>query len=446
MGNITYKKENYPSLVALHAAEAVESVSYDTFYDRYKKSNWDLEKALTAPVTRKIKYKGKFYPTLIDLHAAESVEGVTYNNFYNRHKTYGWDLEKALTTPAREKYKKAGKKAEERSEKETEKETWEYKGKTYRSFSELVRKEGVEGLTPRTAKLRRKAGWSLEKALKAPLRRRTVRKYHPGNQAFETLEELAEAAGITYKTAVYRKNQGYSDEEIFYGRERKPKGTPITVNDTTYPNRYLAYQALKPNTSYRHVLARLKNDWTPEEAFGLEPRKGVTTSKKATQKYHIGDQKFSTRQVIADTYQINLKTLESRLQSMSLEEAVNFQRMGGYSRPFFERNPGIANGPGILYFVRVNLDEGVLHKVGITRRSTEMRFVAEDVEVIAEFMGKLGDLFEIEQKVIEQFSILRYRPDERFDGETETFLLTEEEEAEMLKVISAYVEQLDVSA
>lgn len=122
---------------------------------------------------------------------------------------------------------------------------------------------------------------------------------------------------------------------------------------------------------------------------------------------------------------------------MSLEQAVIYKPSNGrFSESIFEKNQELANTLGTLYFVRVNLTNGSLHKIGITKKETGQRFYSHDIEIIAEAKGKLYDLYRLEQKIITEFSELHYRAEDEFEGRTETFLLMDDEEKEILRFIS----------
>ena len=50
--------------------------------------------------------------------------------------------------------------------------------------------------------------------------------------------------------------------------------------------------------------------------------------------------------------------------------------------------------------------------------------------------GRLVDLFGVEQEILKEIRSRHFRADEAFEGRTETFLLTAEEEALMLTAIT----------
>ena len=129
--------------------------------------------------------------------------------------------------------------------------------------------------------------------------------------------------------------------------------------------------------------------------------------------------------------------LSGRLQMMTLEEAVEYIPANGrYTEARFKEDPNLALATGIFYFIKIESKDGPLHKIGITLKPIERRFQSTYFELIAQYSGKMFDLYKIEQEILLQFKANHYRGDEDFDGRTETFLLIAHEELEMLKTIA----------
>lgn len=89
----------------------------------------------------------------------------------------------------------------------------------------------------------------------------------------------------------------------------------------------------------------------------------------------------------------------------------------------------------ILYFIKIKLSSGVLHKIGITQKQTSQRFNSYKFELIHEVKGRLQDIYELEQLIVKEFAYLHYCAEDEFEGRTETFLLTDEEEGYVLDFI-----------
>ncbi|NDJ84148.1 hypothetical protein GXP65_24255 [Vibrio campbellii] len=484
----------------------------------------------------------------------------------------------------------------------------EYNGVWFDSYRELFDRHACKGLTYAAFHSRVKSGWTLEKALNEEKNKSIHRVYIVGDKKFKTLKELADSAGISYDAAVKRVHRGFSDEEVFYGKKKltktkkekqhKTRGSSVQVLGVTYENLRAAHEKIKPVCSYNTLVARLRYNWSIEEALEVVPKTdgrtlktrtlnikgevisvhdasvkyGVSVSTildrlnrgasdqvaitkgrlksgllipqsqayKARKKIRkrayivdgveyssvaslaraysvpaplvynrmrdngwsaersvkepisdrvevdgiiyrssmsaweaIGETNFSTYQgrkanghelrvclgldplptesryvihgktfsslaEVASYYHLNSAQLNSRLNNMSLEEAVVYQPSNGrYSRSIFKKNPELAKAPGVLYFVKISLQDGVLHKVGITQKKTRQRFQNFEFSPIIELNGSLEDLFEIEQSVKKEFKSLHYRAEEEFEGKTETFLLTDSEERLVVEYIKS---------
>jgi hypothetical protein len=142
---------------------------------------------------------------------------------------------------------------------------------------------------------------------------------------------------------------------------------------------------------------------------------------------------------VANKYDIKESVLWSRLNRMSISEAVVYNPSNGrYTTKRFKADPALARSVGYLYFVQIRFPGGSLHKVGITQRKVKARFAAHpNYREITVIEGRLGDLFLVEQSILREFRKKVYRAEDEFEGRTETFLLTADEEKAMLKAIQA---------
>ena len=178
-------------------------------------------------------------------------------------------------------------------------------------------------------------------------------------------------------------------------------------------------------TSFSVYQARKTSGHKLEVCLGLEP-----LPKK--ERYELDSKSYSSLGDVAADYGLNEDQLSSRLRNMSLEEAVNYNPSNGkYSTAYFRKFPDVAQSSGSLYFVSINFEGGQLHKIGITRRPVADRFKAHDYRAIAVYEGQVQHLYKLEQEAISVFKHLHYRADEDFDGRTETFLLTDDEETQV---------------
>jgi hypothetical protein len=142
---------------------------------------------------------------------------------------------------------------------------------------------------------------------------------------------------------------------------------------------------------------------------------------------------------VASFYNLTRAQLSLRL-NIDLEQAVIYQPSNGrYSRNVFKKNPVLAKSKSILYLVKISLQDGVLHKIGITVKETNQQFRKFEYTAIMEIIGTLAELFKIEQSVIKKYKHLHYRAEEEFEGKTETFLLTDTEEKQIVALIKSQI-------
>lgn len=132
-------------------------IPYHTLKKRLYKLNWGIQRALETPVEyRKVNtikdHKGNEYKSIGQLAKAY---GLSYN-VLNSRLSSGWDIERALTTPVKEVHTGP---------------IQDHEGKVYNSFKEMALNYGME---PSYLKKRLSRGWSLEKALTTPVKKRCI--------------------------------------------------------------------------------------------------------------------------------------------------------------------------------------------------------------------------------------------------------------------------------
>ncbi|MGH8450000.1 hypothetical protein [Pseudomonas sp.] len=209
----------------------------------------------------------------------------------------------------------------------------------------------------------------------------------------------------------------------------EPLANPVQVNGTHYRSAMSAWEAIGKTTLATYQ-GRIASGHSLEISLGIEPLPSLD-------RYEVNGVKYSTLAAVAAAHGLTLPTLTSRLLSMSLEEALIYIPITGrYSAGVFKKKPALANSPGTLYFVKIRFSEGTLHKIGITQKTTSRRLGAFDHQTLLERTGKLKDLYEIEQATVKAFAQRLFRAEEEFEGRTETFLLTDEEEQQMSDFIT----------
>lgn len=103
--------------------------------------------------------------------------------------------------------------------------------------------------------------------------------------------------------------------------------------------------------------------------------------------------------------------------------------VGGYGHLRFKNNPSLKDKPGVLYVISLWNDTEQFLKVGITVESLEKRFsslkglAGYNHEVLATTPGTAYELFLQEQHVKRRLKKHKYRPDNKFPGHTECFML-----------------------
>jgi hypothetical protein len=245
--------------------------------------------------------------------------------------------------------------------------------------------------------------------------------------------------GITY-TSIPMLAKAFSlSPQLVYNRIREngwsakravsePISESVIVNGKEYRSAMSAWEAIG-QTSSSVYNARKTNGHKLEVCLGLEALPPLD-------RYELHGKKYASLAEVGLAYGLSVGQLQSRIQGMSLEEAVDYTPSNGrYSETIFKENITLAKSLGRLYFIRIILSSGTLHKIGITQKEISKRFNGFDYQIIAEYQGPLFNLYQIEQKILIDFRDYHYRGDEDFEGKTETFLLLDDEEMEMHRFI-----------
>lgn len=487
---VQYCGREYPSFKVLFESNAAQGITYASFIRRLK-NGWNLKRALTEQLGKSTQrtylVDGRQYRTL---KALSEAAGISYQAAVKRmHR--GWTDEEILNgkrnTDTDETIPK---------EKKPRGEPVQVKGVTYENL-----RHAYDSIQPsvsfNTVRARLRYRWSVEEALEA-IEKIDGRKANPRvreltlNGETFSAKQAAEKFGIPYATLLDRVNRGATAEQaiglapigpydlvlqseayrdrkaivkktyivdgatyksipelanafglspqLVYNRMRdngwsakqavtEPISESVTVDGTTYRSAMNAWETIGL-TSFSAYGARKTKGYPLDICLGLKPL-------PSSERYELHGKIYGSIAEVALAYHLTTGKLSSRLQRMSLEEAVDYSPSNGrYSVAIFKENPALAQCIGRLYFIRITLPSGTLHKVGITLKDVSQRFCGFVYQIIAEYQGALSVLYQVEQKVLAEFRDYHYRADEDFEGKTETFLLMDEEEMEMLRSVA----------
>jgi len=484
---IKYKGKTFRSLSALVRAHAAEGISPAAVTSRIK-AGWDLEAALSKPAARCRIRQFKVDDQVFDsLKALADAAGITYAAAVKRRHRGGSDQEVFHGRPKQVSTATSNPKAPDRRGIPVS-----VLGKVYEN-QRMAFDAHKPKCSFNTFRGRLSLGWSIEEALevvpkvdgrKANSRSRLI----AIDRVSMSVTQASKKFGFPLATITDRLDRGATPEQavglVAIGRgtlltqaeayQNRAKRTPTCylVNGKSYQSvaelamafdlpRPLVYNRMKINgwtaeravteplydevevggqsfksalnaweaigeTNFSTFQARRSNGLPLDVCLGLNPL-------PSQDRYEINGQSFSSLADVAEAYGLTQSQLSSRLRNMNLEEAVEYNPSNGrFSEAVFERDESLAQSPGILYFVKIELVDGALHKIGITQRSVAARFQSYKVVVLREFSGALVDAYRLEQLVKTEFQALHYRAEEEFEGRTETFLLMEDEEQAML--------------
>ena len=177
-----------------------------------------------------------------------------------------------------------------------------YKGKIYlgvkalyTSLQEPHNKCAENEISYSTFYNRINAGWNIEQSITTPINDIYKRDYKVGGKTFSSLMDLARDAGISYAAAIKRKDRGFTDNEIFYGKSvnktkenilrievPKIKKVRVVIQGQSYESLAKAYNAHTPSVSINSVRGRLKLGWSAEEALEVVTKADGRSNKKIT--------------------------------------------------------------------------------------------------------------------------------------------------------------------
>jgi transposase len=249
---------------------------------------------------------------------------------------------------------------------------------------------------------------------------------------------LADAFGLKDYTVRERiVIHGYTPEEAV---KTEGKSKPLTVEGVDYLSKTAAAEAY--GLSLEVLSARLADDFTLEQALGIEIKEN---SKTITYKA----EKFNSLSDLAAKTGISASALRGRVQSgLTPEEAVNagdkIRNSGRYNLTILKRDSDLASKSAWLYFVRIFIDSKERFKIGITTQTVKKRLKQEayEFQIIRAVGGTLLDCFLLEQKFMELLDNKR-DPEitsDMLDGYSEIFILNDSD----IETITAILDAQDM--
>lgn len=250
------------------------------------------------------------------------------------------------------------------------------KGKKYSSLTEAA---SAYGLSIGKVSRRLKSGWSLEQAfnLSLPPERKptTNRKVTVLGKTFDSIKEAAKHYGISIDKLRGRLAIGWSLEEalelVERSHERKPLSHYREIECAGIKFTSIGKLAEHYGLPYKLVYKRIRLNWSPEQAVGLESQPPRYRNKDGSERFH------------------------SWVKPTQLESGQMF--------------PDSAEGKYYLYLVENSINDKVY--VGITTNSLATRFLAHKAAA-ANGEGKERTLYNAMRKYgVENFAIRLLRDD-----------------------------------
>lgn len=167
-----------------------------------------------------------------------------------------------------------------------------------------------------------------------PPERKSRRTYTVDGRVYANLKTLADAAGISYQAAVKRHHRGFSDHEIFHGREKKTQTNDkkssqsdkqISVHGVLYKSLSDAYDKLNPKATFNAVRQRLQREWSLEQALEVENKLDGRKAHGGTIHISVLGEKLNLAEAAAK-YQIPYSTVLNRLgRGATPEQALGLE-------------------------------------------------------------------------------------------------------------------------
>lgn len=229
------------------------NISYGAVRARINERGWSFEKAITTPIKNhpvSIEYNG--ITKTLDEWCAEY--GMDKSLVYSRMYKDKWSFEEAITTPVL----KTGLKRN----------SVLYDGKSISEWSDEV------GISRATIEKRLDSGWSIEDAIKTPIREQIFLTF---NGKTQNVADWCKELGLNVGTVRGRLKKGWSTEEALTGKGHNlSKGVPRML---FYDGREQSVTgwARELNINKSTLFSRLNKGWSVEEALTGVRNKGVVS-------------------------------------------------------------------------------------------------------------------------------------------------------------------------
>jgi len=439
----SFRKNKYKSLSGLFKDfESQSPVGYMTFRNRFKKG-WDIEDALfnNPERTGTIKFgpqtvENIVYDSLADVAKAYDLG---YGRLYRRYTRSGYRGNDLIPKKFRKDYVKPKKDNKTRNK-------FFVQGRGFKSAAEASRHYGVKYITYRKRKY---AGYSPEQCLGLEkiidgrsLRKgqRSKRRIHKKirlevkGKIYKSYASLARDFGLKPYVVNQRiKRYGWTPEEAVNSGGKSKKVTIAGKEFKSFSEAARAYK--KSPEQVRALMDKKRQGLNLEQALGIQDHDTKLT-------VHFEGKTYKNMKYVAKEYEIKYSVLSGRLQSgLSIREAINAgERIigpGAYSQTILNRDPKLASSSAYLYFVSINHNEKTLYKVGITKQTVKSRLKKYKYKELIKVKSTVRECFEIEQKILKNFSKKRMQSiDGGFkEGFTEVMDLTDREVAQTLQLI-----------
>jgi hypothetical protein len=251
-------------------------------------------------------------------------------------------------------------------------------------------------------------------------------------QSFNNYTALAEkynihAHTVRQRIAVY----GYTAEEAV---KLNGKYKPVDLNGKKYSS--MTELAKEYGLTIEILQGRLADGSTLQQALGIE-------LKETKNSIWFEAEHYQSLVDLANKQNIPIGALRSRINSMSLKEAIDagtlIRNPGRYNETILERDCELANTPAWFYVAKLFIEGRYRHKIGITTDSVSHRLKAEGYkfEIIESITETLIECFYLEQTLLSIFSRKRDLTvtSDMLDGYSEVFNLNQSELDFILKVI-----------
>lgn len=438
---IEFQGVTYKSLKELCNKHATEGVTYACVAGRMK-DKWDLEKALNEPQN---KNERKIYKVgdakYSNLKSLAKDAGISYEAAVKRSHR-GWSDNEIFYGKVKELKTKI-------KVKKVLGTRINIDGIEYPNLRVAYEKLNVP-VSYNTVRARLRYGWSYQEALsviekvdgrKLPKsdkvrKPNTKKKFIVDNVEYASVAKLAAAYHLPYALVYNRmRDNNWPPERAV----KEPVSDQVAVGGKVFRSATKAWEAIG-KTSWSTYEGRKLAGRSLEVCLGLQPLPSL-------ERYEIYGHVYSTIAEVAKAFNMSPSQLSGRLQTMTLEEAVeHIPANGRYTEARFKEDLNLASATGTFYFIKIKSNSGQLHKIGITLKPIERRFQSISFEPIAQYSGKMYDLYKIEQEILLQFKANHYRGDEDFEGRTETFLLVAHEELEMLNTIAHKMTEMGIQS